>query len=340
MRTTLNSAALAIFVGVSATLFAVAAFAQIGPAPNTGVPVVGILNYIHAVNDLETTLAFYHDVFGIDGKPQPFPNPGVPALTNSPGVSLRLAVLRLPNAGFGFELTQFSGVERHPGVPKHTDPGAALIAFRVKDMEPVLLAAAKRGNVPVITTGGLPAMIPTANGKVRGLLIRDPDGYVIEVVESKPGEGVQADGNVFGASMGLTVADMESTIKFWHDLLGFNLKGKMEFSSDPAILKLTGAEGARNRELVATVPGTKALMAFYEYQGIPRTPFHLRVPDPGAPAVALRVTDLDGLLKRLRAAGVQVTSLRGEVVQFSPTIRNIFVQDPNGLNIELFESKQ
>ena len=182
-------------------------------------------------------------------------------------------------------------------------------------------------------------MIPTANGKVRGLLIRDPDGYVLEVVESKPGEGVQADGNVFGASMGLTVADMESTIKFWHDLLGFDLKGKMEFSSDPAILKLTGAAGAKNREMVANVPGTKALMAFYEYQGIPRTPFHLRVPDPGAPAVALRVKDLDGLLTRMRAAGVPVTSARGEVVQFSPTIRNIFVQDPNGLNIELFESK-
>jgi len=301
--------------------------------------VVGILNYIHAVNDLETTLAFYNDVFGLKGEPRPFPNPGVPALTNSPGVSLRLATLRLPNAGFGFELTQFSGVERHPGRPKHTDPGAALIALRVKDLDPVL-AAVKKGNVPVITTGGSPAMIPTANGKVRGLLIRDPDGYVLEVVESKPGDGVQADGNVFGATMGLTVADMESTIKFWHDLLGFDLKGKMEFSSDPAILQMTGAAGAKNREMVAIVPGTKALIAFYEYQGIARTPFHLRVPDPGAPAIALRVTDLDGLLKRMRAAGVPVTSARGEVVQFSPTIRNIFVEDPNGLNIELFESKQ
>jgi len=313
-------------------------FAQTGPAPNTGVPVVGILNYIHAVNDLETTLAFYNDVFGLKGEPRPFPNPGVPALTNSPGVSLRLATLRLPNAGFGFELTQFSGVDRHPGQPKHTDPGAALIALRVKDLDPVL-AAMKKDKVPVITTGGSPAMIPTANGKVRGLLIRDPDGYVLEVVESKPGDGVQADGNVFGATMGLTVADMESTIKFWHDLLGFDLKGKMEFSSDPAILQMTGATGAKNREMVATVPGTKALIAFYEYQGIARTPFHLRVPDPGAPAVALRVTDLDGLLKRMRAAGVPVTSARGEVVQFSPTIRNIFVEDPNGLNIELFESK-
>ena len=315
------------------------AFAQIGSAPNTGVPTVGILNYIHAVNQLEPTLAFYHEVFGLDAEPRPFPNPGVPALTNSPGVSLRLATLRLPNAGFGFELTEFSGVDRHPGVPKHTDPGAALIALRVKDMTPVL-AAIKKRNDPIITTSGGPVTIETPNGKIRSMLIRDPDGYVIEVAETKPAEGVKADGNVFGASMGLTVADMESTKKFWHDLLGFDLKGNMEFASNPAILDMTGAgPHATNRELVATVPGTKALIAFYEYQGVDRKPFHLRVPDPGAPAVALRVTDIDGLLGRLKAAGVQLTSKNGELVQFSPTIRNIFVVDPNGLNIELFESK-
>jgi catechol 2,3-dioxygenase-like lactoylglutathione lyase family enzyme len=324
---------------LSAILLAGVAFAQIGPAPNTGVPTVGILNYIHAVSNLEPTLAFYHEVFGLDGEPRPFPNPGVPALTNSPGVSLRLAVLRLPNAGFGFELTQFSGVDRHPGTPKHTDPGAALIALRVKDMAPVL-AAIKKLNSPIITTSGGPVTIETPNGKIRSMLIRDPDGYVIEVVESKPAEGVKADGNVFGASMGLTVADMESTVKFYHGLLGFDLKGNMEFSSNPAILDLTGAPHAKNREMTAVVPGTKALIAFYEYQDIPRKPFHLRVPDPGAPAVALRVTDIEGLLKRMRAAGVKVSSARGELVQFSPTIRNIFVEDPNGLNIELFESTQ
>jgi catechol 2,3-dioxygenase-like lactoylglutathione lyase family enzyme len=323
-----------------AVLFSAVAFAQIpAHAPNTGVPTVGMLNYIHAVNSLEPTLAFYHDVFGLDAAPREFPNPGVPALTNSPGVSLRIATLHFPNTAFGLELTQFSGVERHPGVPKHTDPGAALIALRVKDMTPVLAAIMKRHD-PIITTSGAPVAIHTPNGDIHSMLIRDPDGYVIEVVESKPAAGLTADGNVFGASMGLSVAGMESTIKFWHDLLGFDLKGNMEFASNPAILDMTGAgPHARNREMVATVPGTKATIAFYEYQGLERKPFHLRVPDPGAPAVALRVTDIEGLLARMRAAGVQVTSKNGELVQFAPTVRNIFVVDPNGLNIELFESK-
>jgi hypothetical protein len=42
----------------------------------------------------------------------------------------------------------------------------------------------------------------------------------------------------------------------------------------------------------------------------------------------------------MRAAGVKVTSARGEVVQFTPTIRNIFVEDPNGVNIELYQVTQ
>ncbi len=192
-----------------------------------------MLNYIHATNNLETTLAFYHDVFGLDAPaPRPLLSPGVPALTNSPGVKLRLATLHFPNTAFGFELTEFSNVDRKPGQPRHTDPGAALIALRVKDMEPVL-AAVKKMNVPIITTSGAPVTIETPNGKIRSMLIRDPDGYVVEVVESKPAEGVNADGNVFGASMGLTVADMESTLKFYHDLLGFRPQGQYGIFEQP-----------------------------------------------------------------------------------------------------------
>jgi catechol 2,3-dioxygenase-like lactoylglutathione lyase family enzyme len=68
-------------------------------------------------------------------------------------------------------------------------------------------------------------------------------------------------------------------------------------------------------------------------------PFICAFPTPGAPALCLRVNDPDGLLTRLRAAGVPVTSARGEVVQFTATTRHIFVTDPNGLNIELYETK-
>ena len=90
---------------LSAILLAAVAFGQTGTAASDA-PVVGMLNYIHATNDLDRTLAFYHDVFGLDAPaPRPLLSPGVPALTNSPGVKLRLSTLHFPNTPFGFELT-------------------------------------------------------------------------------------------------------------------------------------------------------------------------------------------------------------------------------------------
>jgi len=61
---------------ISFALFAAVLLLQ-AETPPSAAPVVGMLNYIHAVNDLETTLAFYNDVFGLKGEPRPFPNPGV-----------------------------------------------------------------------------------------------------------------------------------------------------------------------------------------------------------------------------------------------------------------------
>ena len=92
---------------------------------------------IHAVDDLDTTLAFYRDVFGLKGNPSDFPNPAVPLLTNAPGVTLRLSMLALPG-GMRFELTHFKGLERKPAQAKYTDPGAASIVFYVRDIDGAL----------------------------------------------------------------------------------------------------------------------------------------------------------------------------------------------------------
>src|ERR1700733_3118134 len=131
---------------------------------------------IHAVDDLDTTLAFYNSVFGIKGNPSDFANPAVPLLTNAPGVTLRLSMLSLPG-GLRFELTHFKGLERKGAQAKYTDPGAASLIFYVRDIDS-LVANAKKANAPIVTTGGSPVEISTAKGdakgKERSILLRDP----------------------------------------------------------------------------------------------------------------------------------------------------------------------
>jgi catechol 2,3-dioxygenase-like lactoylglutathione lyase family enzyme len=310
------------------------AFAHSAPAQEPAV--VGMLNFIHAVDSLEKTLAFYRDVFGLEAKIQPFPNPGVPALTNAPGAKLRLATVHFPNSGFGLELTEFSGVERKPGQALLTDPGAANIQIIVRNLEPIM-AGIKKTGATVVTRSGKPVNISSPDSPALALVVRDPDGFFVQVLQLPPGAPGPATQNILGTAIGLTVGDMETTLKFYRDLLGFKSFGDMEFNNDLAVVdQVDTAKDAQFRQLIATAPGAVRL-DFHEFKGIPRTHFHLHVPDPGAIAIALQVRDLDGLLARMRAAGVKVTSLNGAVVQFSPTIRNIFVEDPNGVNVELFQ---
>jgi catechol 2,3-dioxygenase-like lactoylglutathione lyase family enzyme len=287
------------------------------------------------VDDLDTTLAFYRDVFGLKGMPQDFPNPAVPQLTNAPGVTLRLSMMRLPGAML-FELTHFKGLERKPARAAYTDPGAASIVFYVRDIDEAV-ANAKKANAPIVTTGGEPVEIATAKGKARSILMRDPDGFFVQVVQEAPPAGAP-EGNVHRVSLAYTMENAESTAKFYNGMMGLELMGPSKFSKDPAMLKLVGApKGTEFRKLTGVLPGPPAYVEFTEFRGLPRTKFHLRVRDPGAPAMAIQVINLSGMVDEMRAAGVNLLSANGQIVNFGGGTHNIFVEDPNGMNIELFE---
>lgn len=324
----------------AAAAVAMIAWAQTEPADETtsdqSRPHIRSLSHaIHAVNDLDTTLAFYRDVFGLNGTPQDFPNPAVPLLTNAPGVTLRLSMMRLPGKMM-FELTHFKGLERKPGRAAYTDPGAASIVFYLRDIDQAL-ANAKKANAPIVTTGGEPVEIETANGKARSVIIRDPDGFFVQMVQETPPPGAP-EGNVHRVSLAYTMENAVLTEKFYHGLLGVDLNGPSKFSKDPAMLKLVGApNGARFRQLTGVLPGPPADVVFTEFRGLPRTKFHLRVRDPGAPAMAIQVNDLTGMVDEMKAAGVPIISANGEIVNFGGGTHTIFVEDPNGMNLEVFE---
>jgi catechol 2,3-dioxygenase-like lactoylglutathione lyase family enzyme len=295
---------------------------------------VGFMHAIHATNEVEKTLAFYRDVFGVNGQVRDFANPNVPILTNSPGVTLRVSMLNLPGQGFNFELTQFGNTERRPAQPQMFDPGAPHMKFLVRDISTVFANIKKLG-APIITTSGAPVQVSTPLGTVKAIFFRDPDGYIVEAIETAAEADAPA-GNVVGSIMGLTVRDMNETIRFYKGMLGWELFGDTQFLKDPATLDLMGVpKGGEYRGMSAVVPGSRARMVFVEFKGMPRKEFSLRVPDPGASGMAIRVAAIHELLPKLKAQGIRVISKDGELVNWSATLRNVFVKDPNGLNIEL-----
>lgn len=308
-----------------------------GAAPATGA-ITGLMHAIHATNNVDKTLAFYTQVFGVMGQVQPFTNPNVPILTNSPGVTLRLSMLRLPSEeprGMGFELTEFSNVERHPSEPQVWDPGAPHMKFLVRDIAPVM-AAIKANNAPIVTKSKAPVKVQSLLGPATAIVVRDPDGYLVEVLQVTPPAGAP-DGNVIGSMPGETVADIGKSQKFWRDVMGLHATGDQKFVKDKAMLDLLGlSEGAEYRMASGLIPGSKVRMEFMEIKGAGAgKPFSLRVPDPGASGFAIRVADIEMLLPRLKALNVPVLSKDGALVEWDPRTRNVFVKDPDGLNLEL-----
>jgi catechol 2,3-dioxygenase-like lactoylglutathione lyase family enzyme len=317
-------------VALVPAVLAAAAAAQPSPTPPSAAT-IGFMHAIHATERLETTLDFYTDVFAISAEIRAFANPAVAILTDSPGAALRIAMLPLED--LNLELTEFSNVPRTAAAPSVVDPGAPRMKILVRDLAPVLAALDAR-NAPIVTRSHAPVRVPSEQGDARAILFRDPDGYIVEAVEVQ--SGASSAGNVQGAILGLTVADLDESLHFWRDRLGFAFAAPTGFTSDPERLDLYGLKGNMAfRTATGVIPGSDVRMELIEFRDVPSRPFDLRVPDPGASGLAIRVADIAALLDELKTSGTRVISKDQALVEWSATLRNVFVKDPNGLNVEL-----
>ena len=348
---------------VLTVLFVAATLAQgqqvQNPTNKTGV--IGLMHVIHSTNDVDKTLAFYHDVFALNGRVGGFDPKGPRILTNSPTATLRVAMTNLKGLiprGLNFELTEFGDLERQMNKrPDIQDSGAPMMKLLVRDLDAVV-ANAKKVNAPVVTKGGMPVTAPTAIGSAKAFIVRDPDGYFIEAIQATPAIVSATDAipapagragapppapappsQVVGAIIGLTVRDMDETLKYWNGVLGMEMPAAEKFSSDQVMLDLMGLpKGASYRVSSGVVSGSQARIEFIEIKGVPRKAFDLRVTDAMACGMALQVGHIGALLAKIKANGGRVLSKDEVLVEWSDTLRNVFVKDPNGLNLELVGS--
>ena len=334
------------------TLFGAATLAQgqqvQNPTNKTGV--IGLMHAIHSTNDVEKTLAFYQNVFATNGQVRGFDPKGPRILTNSPTATLRVAMTNLPGA-FNFELTQFADLDRQMNKqPDIQDSGAPMMKMLVRDLATVV-ANAKKANAPIVTKGAAPVTAPTPIGTAKAIIMRDPDGYFIEAIQATPAIIAEVDAKpqsgagrgtppppsqVVGAIMGLTVRDMDETLKYWNGVLAMEMPQPTKFESDQAMLDLMGLpKGASYRISSGVISGSPARIEFIEIKGVPRKAFDLRVTDPMACGMAIRIGHIRDVLAKIKASGGRVLSKDEALVEWSDTVRNVFVKDPNGLNLEL-----
>jgi len=305
-------------------------------------PVRGIFNWIHGTRDAERAFAFYHDVFGIELARSPFagntsapPEPIRPAaqagsdplvwdLTNTHGSRFRTVFMRAPNTPFGLELSEFFDIARSDRAPNPWDPGASTLVFSVRDFDAVA-ARLKAHGAPVVTLGGTPLVTPSG----RAMLVRDPDGCLIEVRES----------SVIETSIGITVASLARAREFYGTLLGFTVTGTRTATATE--LRLRGLSKGTLAETAMTVPGTSVRIVLSEFTlpagtTPPQKRFEWKLQDVGSPQLQLEVSGLDALIDHTKNAGYRFLSVDAKAIQRAFG-RFVFAIDPDAVLVEFVE---
>lgn len=315
-------------------------FAQ-APADAPATPVIGLGNLAHAVESLDRTVPFYRDVLGltVNGrdplaqKPQPL-DADLSRFTATQGASFRGATFRIPGANFGWELTEFTGLARKPERFAIQDPGAATLVIQVRDMD-ALVARLKAARAEVVTTGGAPLSPGNPGSKLREVVVRDPDGFFVEIQQPDPIPAA-AQGGILGAAIQISVEDTDRSVKFYTQAFGFSARRSGAWATNDTVLKLIGLTGAQWRITHGSIPGQTADFALIEYKGVPRTQRAMSAADPGSPAFTMVVRDLDAAVAQWKAAGGTVVSSGGAPVKRAGGTGNVFVRDVNGFMWELY----
>jgi len=329
-------------ISVAASLIAGITFGQT-------TPVVQLQNLAHTAESLDKTVPFYRDVLGlpVNGARDPLTqqpqklDEDMSKFSATKGMSFRAATFRIPNAAFGFELTEFTGASRKPVRPNIQDPGAATLALQVRDIEKVM-AKVKASGAPIVTIGGAPVN-PTGNpnSKLREIVVRDPDGFFVELQQPDPlpASAANATGDILGASVQFSIEDSAKTVAFLRDAIGFNARATGALGTNAVVANLIGLPGSQWRITHGSIPGTTADFGLIEYSGVPRAKVAGGAQDPGSPAFTMVVRDINAAVDQWTKAGGTVATT-GKAIVRANGAGNVFVRDVNGMLWELIQRAQ
>src|SRR5437762_11817049 len=101
---------------------------------------------------------------------------------------------------------------------------------------------------------------------------------------------------------GITVSDIERSLAFWRDVLGFELSHRAHQKGELAE-QITGVSGAEILIAVVKAPGHKIELLEYRAPANRRTQNNLRPCDLGQVHIALTVDNLDAVLESIAASG-------------------------------------
>jgi catechol 2,3-dioxygenase-like lactoylglutathione lyase family enzyme len=316
-----------VFIAVVASAVAV------GQAPAAKATVLGTGAFTSFVENMDRSLAFYHDAFGMEVPALPATGERVYNPANSQlfdmfdiaGAKERHQSARITGTRVTLELMEIQNVPHQTINLRMQDPGNATLVLMVRDVD-AALARATQAKATVETPGGKP--VNFADG-TRAILIRDIDRRFIELRQppSVPATGAAPVGDIFDMALLITVNDMNETKRVYHDVLGFTVEDK---AVSNMIRTLTGIQTSQQiLQSRVQAPGSMLWIELIEFKGVDRTPLRMKIQDRGAARLQLRVENVDATVAAMKSAGFKVNSVGGVAVPIPPNLKGALVADPN-----------
>lgn len=138
---------------------------------------------------------------------------------------------------------------------------------------------------------------------------------------------------------GFQVADLDRSLSFYKDLLGFEEIWRRVVAHE-YIGTLVGYPGVEIHQALLRIPGSHHALELLDYRHVERVPIDTRTANPGTAHICLVVDDLTEMYERLIAAGVEFMSPpvtpplgpnKGRLVAY--------MCDWDGIRIELLEGE-
>jgi catechol 2,3-dioxygenase-like lactoylglutathione lyase family enzyme len=293
----------------------------------------GVHHVAIGVKDLETMRSFYHDILGFtevsaefDESEQEIMREVVRAFR----VILGGVMLRHREGGILLELIRVTEPAPQPIRKdfKYGDIGVNKITVVVSN----LLEIYERLKNKVDFFSEPKVAVISGWGEYPFVYCKDPEGNLVELItlakteEKNPFKGL--------CSIGISVTDLERTISFYREHLGFYtvvIKQHEAFSG--FVDDLTDCEGTKIRScLISTDSNMEGMVELFEVSN-PRgrsIPFSTIWGDFGYLQIAFSCDDIHGMVSRLESAGIEFLC--------SPKIKDggefVYAKDPVGIPIE------
>jgi len=315
-----------------------------GPAP-TGL-VVGSGNFFSPiVGDLDRAIAFYRDGIGLDVQGAPSnadSNPALRDMFGLPDAQLRWSVGRAPGIRGGVEIVEITKAEGKPLERRIQDAGAFTLIVLVRNLDEVF-SRVRQQRAPVVTAGGAPVTVPLGAGMARAVLVQDPDGHFVELVQPDPlPEATTPPSNVIAVRVRLTVADVEQAGRVYRDVLSLQARTPGEFRGDSAVMAMLGLKGGQYRVSTFQVPASGLTVELADFKDVDRRTVPGRLQDPGSTRIQLQVRDVDATIAGLTRTGGVVVSTAGRSIDLpgrgGATTKVAIVRDPNNLFLVLLQA--